>query len=155
MPVTPQVREAELEIDNWIAGLSYWYAPRDLLLERLIDYYRNVIDILFAKVTHDAMFGLSSGVTILEDRMRAGVFQAIKWAMEFCKVQGRGRANLDRKGMERLVTLGQLYEVLVDAITSAQVDALAIDAHQRSTYWLSIKDRTSPATTPTWWNISE
>ncbi len=127
MPVPTQVRPAEQEIDNWIAALSYWYAPRDLLLQRLLNYYRDAIEVFFAKASHDALFGLSSGVTTLEDRMRAGVFQALKWTMEFCQVQGRGRANLDPRGMHRLVTLGHLYEVLVDAITSAQQDAIAID----------------------------
>jgi hypothetical protein len=45
--------------------------------------------------------------------------------MEVCQVSGRGRANLDPKGMHRLVTLGHLYEVLADAITAAQENVLA------------------------------
>src|SRR5271167_4010382 len=107
MPVTPQVRTAEQEIDNWIVGLSYWYAPRDLLLERLLNYYRDAIEVFFAKAFHDVLFKRSSAVGALEDRMRAGVFQALKWTMEFCHVDGRGRANLDPKGMYRLVRLGK------------------------------------------------
>lgn len=131
MPVTPQVRSAEQEIDNWIAGLTYWFAPRDLLLQRLLNYYRDAIEVFFAKAVHDVLFTLSTPVGALEDRMRAGVFQALKWTMEYCQIHGRGRANLDPKGMHRLVTLGHLYEVFVDAITSAQEDALAIDVEPK------------------------
>lgn len=131
MPVTPQVRAAEQEIDNWIVGLSYWYAPRDLLLERLLTYYRDAIEVFFAKASHDLLFEQNTAVGALEDRMRAGVFQALKWTMEFCAVHGRGRANLDPKGMHRLVTLGQLYEVFIDIITSAQDDAIEIDLAQK------------------------
>ncbi len=59
--------------------------------------------------------------------MRTGVFQALKWTMEFCQVWGHGRANLDPKSIHRLVKLGELYEVLVDIMTSAQEGAVAID----------------------------
>jgi len=127
VPVTAQVRATEQAIDNWIAGLSYWLAPRDLLLQRLLNYYRDAIEVFFAKAVHDVLFTLSTPVGVLEDRMRAGVFQALKWTMEFCQVQGRGRANLDPKGMHRLVRLGELYEVFVDIMTSVQGDAVAID----------------------------
>jgi len=130
MPVTPEVRAAELEIDNWIARLSYWYAPRDLLLSRLLEYYRDAIEVLFARMTHDVLFMRGSAIGAfgaLEDRMRAGVFQALKWTMEFGQVRGRGRANLDAKAIHRLVKLGELYEVFVDVMTSAQADAVTVD----------------------------
>jgi len=130
MPVTAEVRAAELEIDNWIARLSYWYAPRDLLLLRLLEYYRDAIEVVFARMTHDVLFmrgGAVGAFGAFEDRMRAGVFQALKWTMEFGQVQGRGRANIDPKGIHRLVKLGELYEVFVDVMTSAQEDAVAID----------------------------
>ena len=127
MPVNPEVRAAELEIDNWIARLSYWYAPRDLLLDRLLNYYRNAIEDFFARMVHDLLFTHSSAVGTFEDRMRAGVFQALKWTMEFGQVQGHGRVNLGPKGIHRLVKLGELYEVFVDTMTSAQEDAVAID----------------------------
>jgi hypothetical protein len=127
MPVTPQVREAEREIDNWVAGLSYWYAPRDLLLERLLNYYRDAMEFFFAKASHDVLFTGDTAVGTLEDHVRAGVFQALKWTMQFCEVQGRGRANRDPRGMHRLVKIGESYETLVDIMTSAQADVVAID----------------------------
>jgi hypothetical protein len=127
MPVTPQVRVAEHEIDNWIAGLSYWYAPRDLLLERLLNYYRDAIEVFFMKASHDVLFTGTTAIGTLEDRMRAGVFQALKWTMEYCQIRGRGRANLDPKGMHRLVKTGEFYETLVDIMTSAQDGAATID----------------------------
>jgi hypothetical protein len=69
--VTRQVRAAEKEIDNWIADLPYWFAPRDLLLQRLLNYYRDAIEVFFAKAVHDVLFTLSTPVGALEDRMRA------------------------------------------------------------------------------------
>ena len=144
MPVTPEVRAAELEIDNWIARLSYWYAPRDLLLSRLLEYYRDAIEVLFARMTHDVLFVRSSAIGAfgaLEDRMRAGVFQALKWTMEFGQVRSRGRANLDPKGIHRLVKLGELYEVFVDVMSSAQADAVTVDLDSKSTCSRFIRDR--------------
>lgn len=38
MPVAPQIYAVEQEIDKRIAQLPYWLAPRDLLLERLLNY---------------------------------------------------------------------------------------------------------------------
>ena len=85
------------------------------------------MEFFFAKASHDVLFTGDTAVGTLEDRMRAGVFQALKWTMQFCEVQGRGRANLNPRGMHRLVKIGESYETLVDIMTSAQADAVAID----------------------------
>jgi hypothetical protein len=131
MAVCRDIREAEKEIDEWIVGLSYWYAPRDILLERLLTFYRDAIEVFFVHASYDVLRNRGTAIGALEDRMRAGVFPAIKWAMELCHVEGRGRANLDPKGIHRLVRIGELYEVLVDIITSAQADAVSIDVIPR------------------------
>ncbi len=127
MPVSCEVRAAEEEIDNWVAGLSYWFAPRDLLLERLLAYYRDSIEVCFARASYDILQTGGTVVGTFEDRMRAGVFQALKWTMEFCHIEGRGRANLDPRGIHRLVNIGEWYELLVDIMTSAQADAVSIE----------------------------
>jgi hypothetical protein len=131
MPLGRDVREAEEQIDNWVAELSYWYAPRDLLLQRLLTYYRDAIEVCFLRASYDLLQNSGTVMGAFEDRMRAGVFQALKWTMEFCHVEGRGRANLDPRGIHRLVRIGESYEVFVDIITSAQADAVSIDVDPR------------------------
>jgi hypothetical protein len=130
MPVTPEIRGAEQAIDNWIARRSYWYAPRDLLLNRILAYYRDEIEDFFIMAARDRR-SRHTAIGAAEDRMRAGVFQALKWAMEFCQTDGRGRANLDAKSIHRLIKLGGLYETFVDVMTSAQKDAVAIELDQK------------------------
>jgi hypothetical protein len=120
MPVRPEVRVIETEIDCWIADRRWWLAPRDLLLRKILEYYRDCLDYCFAKMTHDFMFQGQTYLGAIEDRIRAGVWQSLKWAMEFCHEHGRGNAKLNLKAMKRLNELGQFYETWVDILKAAE-----------------------------------
>jgi hypothetical protein len=128
MPVSSEIREIEVEIDSWIEERRWWLAPRNLLLKKLLEYYRDFLDVCFAKMTHDLIFTGETQLGALEDRVRAGIWQSMKWAMEFCDESGRGDAKLTSKSMKRLNELSQLYEVWVDILKAAEQGDCAIEA---------------------------
>jgi hypothetical protein len=128
MPVSSEIREIEVEIDAWVGTRRWWLAPRDILLRKLFEYYRDFLDICFAKMTHDLIFTGETQLGALEDRVRAGIWQSIKWTMEFCHEPGRGDAKLTPKRMKRLNELSQLYEVWVDILKAAEQGDCVIEA---------------------------
>jgi hypothetical protein len=56
---------------------------QESLLRKLLEYFRDFLDVCSAKMTHDLIFSGATQLGALEDRVRAGIWQSMKWAMEF------------------------------------------------------------------------
>src|SRR5579859_4499274 len=130
MPVTEEVRAAEREIDVCISELPIWVVQRDVLLSALLTAYSERMENAFAAAQRepDLASTLAQGLAD-EQHIRAGVFQALKWAMKFG--DATGSASVRQASIHEIIRLGKAYELLVDALKMAnygheiRVDATA------------------------------
>ncbi len=128
MPVPPEMRAVEAELDRSIAGLPVWNTSRDALLLRILEYYRDAIELVFARAAFDQQAsgtGDIEGSLALERDLHAGVLQALKWTMEFSSPSAQGQSP-DVEVVHEVIDLGRRYEVLVDVLKMANHDRVAI-----------------------------
>lgn len=135
MSVSYRVREIEREIDDSIRQLPTWQAQRAEVLEDIMRTYRNAIELVFLKGLHAETFDGSpedfGAVFGQEDRTRAGILWALKWASEYCPEIS---ATSDRSPEELvgLLFLGATYETFVDALKYAQHNLISIKLDEAS-----------------------
>lgn len=124
------MRYVESEIDKAISSLPILGAQKNLLLLRLLEYYRDAIEVLFMNAAHGIQFanGQSLEASIVFERdLHAGLFQALKWTMLFASPE-ENRPAPDADAIHELVGLAQYYEVLVDVLKMANHDRVTIVA---------------------------
>jgi hypothetical protein len=126
MAVSAIVRKIEEQIDASLASLPLWHCSRDLLLEGILQLYRDEIEVLFLRMTFAVSAEELGILTALEDRRRAGTFQLLKWAMEFGNPEGF--STPDPLELQRFVEIGAYYEAWVDALKLANYDLASIEA---------------------------
>jgi hypothetical protein len=131
MPVSPRMREIEAEIDREIKALPFWTAGREAFLNRMLNYYRDAIEVLLLQIPQIALIpDLLGNLFILEHELHAGVFQNLKWIMEFSGEPSGGQLPDDYE-IITLANIGKNYEALVDILKMAQYDRMAIDIDER------------------------
>src|ERR1700685_2800429 len=94
--VGDDVRQVEAEIDGCIQKLAVWNVKRDVLLRRLMTIWRDCLETVHLMAAHAAMFQLEQGLTTSlasEHLMATGVYQALKWAMEYAHEDGLGEVS--------------------------------------------------------------
>ena len=132
MAVPPEMRQIEHSIDKAIQQLPIWHYSRNLLLKAVSDYYLDAIEVIFlsqiqAKTENNCEhFHYNQ---MLEQDIRFGVFQALKWAMEF-PTEHEGTTTPSFQEVHDLIDLGKDYEVIVDFLKCAGQDLLDIVVDQ-------------------------
>jgi hypothetical protein len=89
--VNTDVRQVESEIDESIRRMDIWKVKRDVLLERLLTFWRDGLELVHMMAAHAVMFQVEDGLRSSVGRehlMLTGVYQAVKWAMEYASDQG-------------------------------------------------------------------
>ena len=122
------MREVEREIDSQIASLLVWKSQREALLLTLINFYKDSMNEVFMRLMHGRLFGnLESTRTAIvrEHYLHSGIFQLLKWAVEFGRDQGNP-SNLSLSDLETLVELGNYYVMLVDLLKMGKHNKVAI-----------------------------
>ena len=127
MPVSQRMREIESEIDQAIKGLPAWNAAQEALLNLILNHYRDAIEVVFLRAAWAIQFRPDELVKAfaLEHYLHAGVFQVLKWAMEFSAGSNSGQLP-DSQEIKNLIDLGKNYENFVDALKMANYDQVAI-----------------------------
>jgi len=132
MAVPEKMRSIEQEIDGSIARLPIWKYSRSVMLRRILQYYRDAIEILMFMMARGELENRPKDVHFArarEQRLRFGVLQTLKWATEFSEERRTGKAP-SLKAIHRAVELGGNYQVVVDYLKSAKHDQVAIQIHE-------------------------
>ncbi len=82
------------EIDAHIASLPIWNNPRDTLLRKLLDHYRDAIEVFHLAAFRSRLSGDQRGIQVarvLEHDLRTGVFRSLIWAMDLSRTRTWGR----------------------------------------------------------------
>lgn len=125
------MREIEIEIDQAITNLPFWDAPQEALLELILEFHRDAIEAVFMQIAWARLFRPDdlNEITrsfVAESYIRAGVFQILKWTMEFA--QGSERDSLPNNSeIQNLIGIGRQYEILVDMLKMANHHQVAIE----------------------------
>jgi hypothetical protein len=122
MSVPDSMRRIEAQIDNAIQQLPIWKHSKDVLLRSILKYYRDIIEMLMLEGVHEAFTqgAISLRYSVGQEHiLRYGVFQALKWAMQFAPQSGRGKPPSLNK-LKGLIKLGSNYEVVVDYLKSTK-----------------------------------
>jgi len=122
------MREIEAEIDQEIRALPFWPAGQEALLNLVLDYYRDAIEVLFLQSVLSP--DLLGNLFVLEHEQHAGMFQNLKWIMEFSGKPSGGQLPNEEEVIN-LVEIGKNYEALVDILKMAQYDRAAINIDER------------------------
>jgi hypothetical protein len=139
MSVSDRLREIEKEIDADIRAQKIWHRSKAAVLTDLMQTYRDAIEVVFLELffleTHAGNLDLcadDAGVLFAqENRFRAGVLWALKWASEFCPENGSAESSIPDE-LVNLLSLGSNYEAFVDVLKSANRDAVAIHVDEAS-----------------------
>jgi hypothetical protein len=136
MPVPEEMRRIEEQIDQSIAKLPIWNYSRSVLLHHILQYYRDAIEILFAMIAPGALEDRNEEIyfaRMREQRLRFGVFQTLKWVMEFSSDRKKRKAPTP-KAIHRVIEMASNYQVVVDYLKSAKHDlvTIAIDQKERT-----------------------
>ena len=89
--VNDDVRRVETEIDASIQKMAVWKVRKAVLLRRLMDIWRDGLEVAHLRFAHAAMFQVERGVeTSLasEHLIAAGAYQTLKWALEYTEESG-------------------------------------------------------------------
>jgi hypothetical protein len=116
--VGEDVRQIEREIDACIRAMTLWGVRRDVLLHRLLGIWRDILELAHLRFAHASLFqiqGSASAGLAMEARSVAGVFQALKWAMELAPAGGSSEVS-DENLVDLVMTIGPGYQLLVDAL---------------------------------------
>jgi hypothetical protein len=125
MTVSEAVRALEREIDAHVAALPLWRCRRASVVRALLEHYRGATEVagvgaaFAAQAGHDPMIPLQ-----MHQRWQAGVFWALKWAMTLCPEESTEQFTDEM--ILGAQTLGEHYEVLVDALWMAKTGRIEI-----------------------------
>src|SRR5260370_29895754 len=89
--VGEEVRQVEAEIDRCIQEMPVWRVKRDVLLRRLVTIWRDGLELMHLMAAHAALFQVEEGLRTSIGNghlMATGVYQALKWALEFAHDDG-------------------------------------------------------------------
>jgi hypothetical protein len=116
MAVSDEVREVEREIDDGIGILPLWRCGRGRVIRAALDYDRAFSKVLIFRLAQASL--VADGQVMhralpTEDRVRAGVFYTLKWALKLCPEQWD--ETFDAAAIHSTKELGGHYEALVDA----------------------------------------
>ena len=128
MPVSREMRVVETEIDAEIQSLPVWKRGRATILEALMDAYRDSRELVFGRALHAEVFGKGDDFVAalgVEDRMRNGVFWALKWATEYCPETGPD-GPISQEDLVKTICLGETYDTLVDVLKCADNDLVTL-----------------------------
>src|SRR5438128_9308894 len=93
MAVSDEVRKVEAEIDERVRAMPLWRCAREPVIRAALDYYRGAIELLLLMITWATIEGdqertrLIEMIPMFENRVRAGVFYVLKWALTLCPEQ--------------------------------------------------------------------
>jgi hypothetical protein len=100
----------------------------------VLDYYRDVAEVLMLGVAHALLTADNSQrlhrVPLVENRVRAGVFYTLKWALTFCPEESG--ESIDTEAIHSTQELGAHYEALVDALRLAQHGLVDVEVNRAS-----------------------
>jgi hypothetical protein len=139
MSVSDRIREIENEIDAHIRALKIWQRSRAAVLADLMQTYRDAIEVVFLGFfffkTHAGSLDVSAddvgALFVQENRYRAGILWALKWASEFCP-ENSSAENSTPDELTSLVFLGADYETFVDALKYANHDLTVFKVDEQS-----------------------
>jgi hypothetical protein len=116
--VSQEVRDIEREIDLFIENLPIWTTKRDVLLTRLMEVWRDGLEVVALALSHALTFNIEGGLEksiAQEYQLVTGVYQAVKWAMMYASEDGP--EELDARVLTELVLkTASRYQILVDAL---------------------------------------
>jgi len=116
--VGADVRQVESEIDESIRKMDIWNVKQDVLLARLLVLWRDGLELVHMLAAHAVMFQVEDGLRSSVGRehlMLTGVYQAIKWAMEYASDQGADEVS-DEALANLILRVAAPYQMLVDAL---------------------------------------
>jgi hypothetical protein len=139
MSTSDRIREIENEIDAHVRALNIWQRSRAVVLAELMQTYRDAIELVFLESSFFEMHAGSLKVSaddvgalfVQENRYRAGILWALKWASEFCPENGSAQ-NSTPDELTSLVFLGADYETFVDTLKYANHDLIVIKVDEQS-----------------------
>ncbi len=124
MAVSEAVRQVENEIDEGVRALPLWRCARDRVVRAALDYYRGATEIFMLGIAWAAMQERGEGarlietVPLVENRVQAGVFYVLKWALTLCPE--RATEAFDEMMVHSAQEVGAHYETLVDSLKLAK-----------------------------------
>jgi hypothetical protein len=136
MAVSAEVRKVEDEIDEGVRAMPLWRCPREPVIRAALDYYRGAAEVLMLFIAWAAIEGRSEGVQtietipLFENRIQAGVFYVLKWAMTLCPEQSI--EVFDDTMIHSAQEIGGYYETLVDALKLANYGLAHIEVNRNA-----------------------
>jgi hypothetical protein len=124
MAVSAEVRSVEDEIDLGVRAMSLWRCARVPVVRAALDYYRGAGEVFMLGIAwaaiqeHRERTRLIETVPLVENRVRAGVFYVLKWALTVCPEQST--ETFDEMMIHSAQEVGANYETLVDSLKLAE-----------------------------------
>lgn len=134
MAVSAEVRKVEDEIDERVCAMPLWRCAREPLIRAALEYYRGVGEVLRLQIAWAAMqehretARLIERVPLVENRVKAGVFYVLKWALTLCP--GQSTEDFDEMMIHSAQEVGAHYETLVDSLKLANHDLADIEVNR-------------------------
>ena len=116
--VGADVRKVEAEIDGCIQNMAVWNVTKGVLLRRLMKIWRDSLETVHLMAAHAVMFRVEGGLQrsiAMEHLVATGVYQALKWTMEYARDDGLEEVS-DEALIELVMRVGGPYQILVDAL---------------------------------------
>jgi hypothetical protein len=127
--ISEEVRAAESDIDEKIRGLPIWRSGKNRLLEGLMDFWRDGLELAYAKFGHADMFQSSESLEAAiatEHQISTGVFWCLKWTLEYAS--GVGAAEpISEQLVDTVIGVGAPYQILVDALKFAGAGGMEVE----------------------------
>jgi len=136
MHVSDEVRQVEQEIDDEVRTLPLWRCARELAVRGILDYYRQTGEVLLLAMSWAARQEPSERaerferIFLFENRKRAAVFYALKWALTLCPEQSAEACN--ETLVHTATEVGTNYEALVDALKFASRGLVQIEVDREA-----------------------
>jgi hypothetical protein len=132
MAVSVEVRKVEAEIDERVRAMPLWRCAREAVIRAALDYYQNSATVLMAMIPwaglqedDERRTRLIETIPLFENRLRAGVFYVVKWAMTLCPEQSI--EVFDDMMVHSAREIGAHYETLVDSLKLAEHGLVQIE----------------------------
>jgi hypothetical protein len=127
--VSERVRAAESDIDDRIRRLPVWKGRKTAILRRLMNVWRNGLELAYMRFGHAAMFQNNDSFEVavaIEQHTSVGVFWCVKWAFEYAQTSSRWKPT-DEQLIELTISEGVGYQALVDSLKFATVGGVEIE----------------------------
>ncbi|MGP8175256.1 MAG: hypothetical protein ACLP7O_12015 [Terracidiphilus sp.] len=134
--VGADVRQVESEIDDSIQKMVIWNVKRDVLLQSLMTFWRDSLEMLQMLAAHADMFQVENGLQksiAMEHLTVTGVFQSLKWTMQYSCNDGEDEIS-DEILVNFVMKVAGPYQILVDA--------LKLGLHDRAEFSVDHNDKT-------------